>query len=260
MLYILLYNFMNTDLNETLRNIGLTFKEAEIYLAALELGPSSILAISKHTHIHRTLIYQAVEKLVERGLIVKAPKKKLVLYAAIDPHDLVNYIQKKEIEVQRALPDFLAIMQSGTAHPQVTFYKGRAQLRQLYRSTLDCKSKVIWAYFPSLSMQQILGKEEMDVIIRERIRRKINLRVIRAEQWEVEFTTYQETDSALRDVRFLTPEFSPRMGLYIFDDTVCFFSPVEENYGVMVKSESFADLNRTLFENMWRNAKPFKNK
>lgn len=249
---------MDTDLNQTLRSIGLSFKEAEIYLAALELGPSSILAISKHTLIHRTLIYQAIESLVDRGLIVKAPKKKLVLYAAIDPHDLVNYVQNKEREVQQALPDFLSMMQSGTAHPQVSFYKGRAQLRQLYHTTLDCKSKVIWAYFPSLSMQQIIGKEEMDSLIRERIRRKIDLRVIRAKQWEVPFETYQETDTALRDVRFLPPEFSPRMGLYIFDDTVCFFSPVEENYGVMVKSASFADLNRTLFENMWRNAKPFK--
>lgn len=249
---------MDIDLNKILRNIGLKQKEAQVYLATLELGPSSILSISKRAQVHRTLVYQAIESLIDRGLIMKVPQKKSVHYKAIDPHELVTYVQNKEERLRQALPDFISLMGSGTAQPQVSFYKGRTQLRQLFRSTLDCQSKVIWAYFPSLSMQQIIGAEEMNAVIRERIRRKIKLRVMRAKQWEVPFETYKETDRAMRDVRFLSPEFSPRMGFYIFDDIVCFFSPVEESYGVMIQSESFANLQRTMFENMWRNSTPYR--
>ena len=56
-------------LEQSLRNIGLSEKEAIIYLASLELGPSTIQEISKKAQLKRSSVYDLISSLVERGLM-----------------------------------------------------------------------------------------------------------------------------------------------------------------------------------------------
>ena len=57
---------MNT---EYLEELGLTNAEAKIYIALLELGSSQAGKITEKTGIHRRTVYDAIERLIEKGLI-----------------------------------------------------------------------------------------------------------------------------------------------------------------------------------------------
>ena len=56
--------------NETaLEKAGLTKIESKVYLSLLDLGPSLAGQISKHSGIHRRSVYDALDRLAEKGLI-----------------------------------------------------------------------------------------------------------------------------------------------------------------------------------------------
>ena len=44
---------MNENILNLLKDIGLTQREAEVYIALLKMGKSSVLDISKNVKIHR---------------------------------------------------------------------------------------------------------------------------------------------------------------------------------------------------------------
>ena len=54
---------MNENILNLLKDIGLTQREAEVYIALLKMGKSSVLDISKNVKIHRTNIYDNLENL-----------------------------------------------------------------------------------------------------------------------------------------------------------------------------------------------------
>ena len=51
-----------------LQDAGLSETEAKIYLAALELGQTSVSRIARKSGIKRTTIYLSLENLMEKGL------------------------------------------------------------------------------------------------------------------------------------------------------------------------------------------------
>ena len=53
---------------EILKEIELLEGEVDFYLALLRLGPSLVSRIHKETGLHRTHIYDLLEKLKEKGL------------------------------------------------------------------------------------------------------------------------------------------------------------------------------------------------
>src|SRR3989338_647839 len=59
-----------------LTEIGLTQKESEVYLALVELGSSSASNIIQKTGFHRAVVYDLLERLIEKGLVGHVVKGK----------------------------------------------------------------------------------------------------------------------------------------------------------------------------------------
>ena len=59
--------------------LGLSDKEARVYLALLELGTASAQTVSTKSYIKKPTTYLALEELRKKGLLTKLPKAKRVL-------------------------------------------------------------------------------------------------------------------------------------------------------------------------------------
>ena len=57
-----------------LTEIGLTEREAEVYLSLVELGSSSATEIIRKTGFHRAVVYDLLERLIGKGLVGFATK------------------------------------------------------------------------------------------------------------------------------------------------------------------------------------------
>src|SRR4030043_655358 len=96
-------------IEDDLQEIGLTKKEAEIYLAALELGETTIQRIAKKSGVKRATIYRIADELKKKGLMSSYKKKTGAVYRAESPRKLNEKIQARADLMAKILPNMLAI-------------------------------------------------------------------------------------------------------------------------------------------------------
>jgi DNA-binding MarR family transcriptional regulator len=84
---------------ESLEALGLSSYEAQAYLAALQNPPLTGYQLSKASGVPRSRIYETIEKLTERGLLVSQPGEKNLLSAL----DYRAYLDQKENEAAATL-------------------------------------------------------------------------------------------------------------------------------------------------------------
>lgn len=88
-----------------LENIGLTSGEIKVYLALLELGPSSAGATLKKAQIQNSVFHFCVNKLIAKGLVSYIKKGKIKIYRAADPENFLVYLRDKENDLKKILPE-----------------------------------------------------------------------------------------------------------------------------------------------------------
>ena len=90
------------DSKSSLEYLGFKPKEAQIYLALLELGEASVVQIAKKTGIKRTTVYNILPDFINRGIITSAVRKKRKVYFIEDPRSLKNDLKEKESVIDKA--------------------------------------------------------------------------------------------------------------------------------------------------------------
>jgi len=101
-------------------------------------------------------------------------------------------------------------------------------------------------------MIELFGKREMEQIIDERIKRKIEVKTLRSRLSEEEFVGSEKTEEAYRQFKYLPDDQNLQMGIVIFDNKVNLFSPIKENFGLQIESEAFSQIMKYMFENLWQ--------
>lgn len=116
------------------RQFGLNDKEANIYLACLRLGPSSVQVIAEAAGIHRVSAYDILEKLMEKGFAVEVRKNGKRLIKASDPEIIRETIRTRERIFTGLIPELKAIQDKDDG-PKVSYHHGA---EDIWRARLDC--------------------------------------------------------------------------------------------------------------------------
>ena len=86
-----------------LEKFGLGEKEAKVYLASLELGPSTAAQIAQKADVNRATTYVAVESLIKQGLLSSHEKDSKTFFSAEDPAMLKRLLDQQREEVKNKL-------------------------------------------------------------------------------------------------------------------------------------------------------------
>lgn len=86
-----------------LQEVGLSEKEARVYLASLELGEATAQQIAAKALVNRPATYMMIESLTQRGLMSSFMRGKKRVFAAEQPGKLVEYVRRRNVEAQKAL-------------------------------------------------------------------------------------------------------------------------------------------------------------
>ena len=112
-----------------LEDAGLTNTEAKVYLMLVKAGSSLAGNISRETGIHRRSVYDAVERLIEKGLVSFITTNNRKYFQAEDPKRLMDMLKEKEDTLGMAMPELDALMRSAPESKETAFYKGRFAVR-----------------------------------------------------------------------------------------------------------------------------------
>lgn len=89
----------STELSLTLEDIGLTEKEAAVYLALLSLETATAYQIAQACDVKKPTVYVILEDLRKKGLVLKVPYAKKALFAA---QDIAEYLGAQESRLKAA--------------------------------------------------------------------------------------------------------------------------------------------------------------
>jgi sugar-specific transcriptional regulator TrmB len=127
----------NNLILQKLQDIGLSEAESRLYLVGLELGPTTILNLSKVSEIKRTTIYGMIDNLVTKGIFeiqIDGWKK---LYTASSPQNLQSLIQKNYQNLLTIIPQLESINSKDKKEIYLKTYSGSENLGNLYLKILN---------------------------------------------------------------------------------------------------------------------------
>jgi sugar-specific transcriptional regulator TrmB len=248
----------NEKLVQTLLGFSLTEKEAEIYVAALELGRGTASEIARKAGISRTNSYNMLDALVTKGLIEisgKAPKHE---YVAASPENLTAYVERQREEAQanaekvRGFVSELKSIQKVGDRPKVTFYEGTEGLKRVYEDTLT-SSETVRGYATYETLQGAL-KNYFPQYYKRRAAKGIFGRCITPDTPSARERILHNKEEARDIVRVPADKYTFIPEIDIYDNKVMIAS-WREKLGIIIESAEIADAMKKIFELAWERAK-----
>ena len=124
------------ELKEIIQLSGLKEREAEAYLALLELGKATASQIAQKTGMLRPNCYAVLDALVIQGIATLLPSEKRI-YLPADPQKLAEQLSYKYTVFNNLLPQLRSLYQASSTRPRLQFYDGLESITSLYDETLN---------------------------------------------------------------------------------------------------------------------------
>ncbi len=235
---------------ELLTSLNLKESEAKVYLAALELGEATIQALAKKAGIKRTSIYNFIDDLKGRNILLESKKKKRTLYSAASPERLLELEKARLFELERVLPQLSAIENKTKSKPKVTFYEGVEGIKQVYADILR-ERKHISAFGDSEHAVKVMGAEYYDdYFIPERKKYELWYKTIMRDSEEAR--RYADKDNKEdRETKLLNKgDFGTEIDIY--GNKVCLMSfRTTPPFAVIIENQDIAATLQTVWDNLW---------
>lgn len=245
------------DINKTLGQFGLDYKEDDVYLALLQLGASGATEIARKAGIKRTTVYDVLANLRMKGLVSEVIKNKKRIFVAEDPQKLDKLIDEKKNTLAEIMPILKSMHNTKGTKTKVKYYEGVEGLKDIYRDTLSCRGVLL--AFVTENIIKHLGEDFADEYKQKRKKAQIEVKMIAPDTEEIK----KELKTASKDLRTARMvsrnEFPFTIEMNIYGNKVAFMS-FEEKMGVIVESTAIADNMKLLFELAWKGANNKKEK
>ena len=101
---------------EILLEVGLSLNESRIYEKLIELGEASVNTLSVKTKINRSNVYDAMERLCEKGLATEMFFKNQKHYKAVHPRRLLELLKEKENIMLSSIEKRLKLLKKKNAY------------------------------------------------------------------------------------------------------------------------------------------------
>jgi len=242
----------------TLENIGLTKSEIRVYLALLELGPSTTGKIIEKSDVASSKIYEILNKLIMKGLANYILRGKIKYFEASDPTKIIDYIKtkKKELEIKeneiRDLLPKLLLKKSAKIKQEAKIYKGINGLETAFYDALDLLNKgdTFYVYgIPKRSEKTNLFFVKWNM---ERAKRGIKGKLLFNESAKGELQTLPK-NNPLSEIKYLQENLVMPAAINIFKHRIIIFPSETEKEPllVVIDNKEVAESFMQQFDILW---------
>lgn len=247
---------MQTTLIKVLTNLGLTDKEAKVYLACTEKGTTVVSIIAQAAGINRVTTYDILEKLKQKSLVSYYTKNKIKYFNSINPEILLEEFEKRTADLRSSLPKFKTLT-GEINHPRIRYFEGIEGIKEIYADTLNSTTKIL-NYSNSAEIRKIWPNYDKEYV-EKRAKKKIFLKGISPRDKEGEIVK-AENQKYYREIRLMPQnEFQFTNEINIYDDKVSIISFKDELIGMIIESSEIANSQRAIFNMCWQLAAMIEN-
>lgn len=135
------------DITKALQDLGLSEKEASIYIALLELGKANVTSIARLSKIKRPTSYVLLEELRKKNLVLKVPHVKNALFMAQDPDIFFQESLQKAKAAYNTLSELKAIQRKDNK-VSTMYFEGENGMRDaLFYKEKELQNSEIVGFF-----------------------------------------------------------------------------------------------------------------
>lgn len=236
--------------------LNLSAKETLVYLANLELGPSTVQRIAKKAGLPRSSTYLLIEELKEKGLVSQSKAGKKTTFIPSPPAKLVQLAEEQEEksqkvvrEVRSLLPQLKALHQKTPTKPSVRFYEGFEGIKTIFEETLAANQILVLCSGYEKLMEKKL-EQYMSSYFHKVLAGKIpTFEIIGGCPGAKEYQ--KECSSAINKIK-LVPHAKdcPHIDKVIFGNKMAIISFAYLN-GVVIENKAITDYEKALFWRLW---------
>jgi len=245
------------ELKSQLQQLDLHGKKADVYLACLELGASSVIEIAKKAGIKRTTAYDILLDLEQKGLISQTTKGKKRLFVGEDPEKIKKDLQAKERMFSEILPMLKSAYNVRGVKPRIRFYEGLEGLKETYNDTLKYTGEML--VFASEDVVKILGLDWANNYMAKRTKNNLRVRAIMPSSEMLMKDIIPRDQEFLRTSKLIDPKKYPfSMEINIYGHSKVSLMSSKEQLGITIESTEIYNTMKLIFELIWDNLPEIK--
>lgn len=238
-----------------LRDIGLTETEIKIYLSLLSIGTTSAGKLAEDTGIYRKNLYDALNRLIEKGLVTFVVENKIKVFQPKNPENLVNYLEEKKAkidekkdEIEKIIPQLKSQFNSLSPEIESEIYRGLDGIKTILKECLNYKEVLFIGatgdvenrlpyFWPHYNKKRIKMKSKWKLLLVHEAKDK------------------PITKSALYEYKILPEILSGLNVIYIYGDYVANVLWLEKPIAFVIKHKTLSNNYKKYFDYLWKTVK-----
>jgi len=236
-------------LEKDISKLCLSNKEAKIYLAALELGPSPVQIISQKAKVNRATTYVIIDSLMEKELVATFSEGKKTFFVAEPPECLLDYLKSKKNLVEKKIslltekiPELRSLASAVSGKPTVKYFEGLEN------------GAVIYAFLPwdQFSRSELSSEKYRAEAQCKRIQKKITLKIIYASESGRQLAYEEDGRKKLKEFLYVAGNKYPfEGGMNIYGDKILMIDYAGKTGGLVIENKSLAKMLAAFFCLIW---------
>jgi len=235
-----------------LEGLGFTQNEAKIYLVLISSGsPLNASEISNYSNVPRPNVYETINRLIEKGFVLKEASSRGGRYVAVPPDEMLEVLRRKYHQrlklINETMEHFKELLSKSMNQPKISamstieFVNEEEKILKIIEEILEStKSKLTAIITPDIL--EVEGRKIVRTIKRLA---KMNVDItigLKAGDYK-----YQIRELSKISMLYIWPYGELPLGCYIADDDYCLvtlvgkWSPVVSyNIGILTKNPLYA--------------------
>lgn len=245
-----------------LKEAGMSDRQSELYVALVELGPTTVKQLADHTRMPRPTVHAGVADLIQQGMVYQTKKGARRQIVAEDPRRLEYLIDeritrsqqlKSELETVSNLINMIRAHENNENGIKLKYYEGEQAVLSFYRETLVGDENYsfinldkLYEIYPDIqsfflgSYKRNSKRRVWDIAVDSELSRRI---VGKSEK--------------RYDAKFISsPNLSLGFDIQIYDNKVAIIQLEKGNVGaIVIESETIYTIMKALHQIMWHSLK-----
>lgn len=232
-----------------LYKLNFSEKEAEVYLALNTYGPSPASTLARVTRIKRTSVYDTLNSLMAKNLIVSFEQGRYT-YFAIDDVNKILYQEKEKVRLAEAIVTKLKDEQLHQGGVQINHFIGEEGYREMYEDILRTHPKELMVWINLDEFYQAIDPIREEEWTKERIQKNIYTRLLMQDTPLAK--KFKEKDkNSCRETILLPKKYMFQSNCFIYKDNISFFDAHDKITGIRIRHPRLYELQKQTFEMNW---------
>jgi HTH-type transcriptional regulator, sugar sensing transcriptional regulator len=245
----------DAKLIDGLEQLGLGEKEAKVYLAAVEQGPTTISKLAKKSGVKRTTVHEFIDEMIARGLIVSSVSGKRNLYGPLEPEGLEKILDRQREIISEIVPELILLGKGSAKKPRIRLYEGVEGVEFAFMDALKAVGSSYVNFSNFGEAYKVVSPGFFKKWTAVKIKNQVHSRtILPSDEYSIMHTN--ENKKELRESIFVSREdFSAATENLICEDKAIFISLGEEKFAVIIESPQIVKTQKMIFDLAWKNLK-----